>query len=269
MKKNILFSTLALVAVIIGFYSCKRDYTLKAPVTTTEGLAYLRIVNASPNFRSILNAPDSFNVIINGNKVTGYTPSSTLLMTYGSTFPAASSNYGYIALEPGTDEIKLSAGYLNPDSLPIISLTKTLAANTYYTFMITDSVKSTRDSSKIFIQDNFTTPTSGYFNLRFIHAVLNDTVGKTIDIWSTRTNRFIYTNVKPGTITSFTAYPYNAIFSDTLYVRRHNSGYVHDTLATLNTVSFSNQRTYTLYYRGNAGVASGSKSRSLATYVHQ
>jgi hypothetical protein len=180
-----------------------------------------------------------------------------------------STNWGYVSVPAGTQPIKLSvAGVVNPDSIPIQTFTKTLVANQMYTLMITDSINSSRDSSQIFVQDSYLQPTTGYFNLRFIHAVWNDTAGKTIDIWSARNNRNIFTSVKPGAVTPFSTYPYNAILNDTFFVRR--SGTLIG-LDTLSAVSFGNQRTYTLYYKGDANINVNSKvkRRHLATYVHQ
>lgn len=271
MKKNILVIPIVFVAVLMNLSSCKRDFTLKSPYVTTEGTSYLRIIDAAPNFRNIYNLPDSFNVYINGNKITAYTPGGTALMTFGSLFPTVSSGYGYVAIPPGLQQIKLSVrGVVNTDSVTIANFTKTLFPDIYYTFLITDSITSTRDSSQIFVPDLYVQPTTGFFNLRFIHAVWNDTTGKTIDVWSTRNNKNIFTNVKPGTISSFSQYPYNSLLNDTLYVRR--SGSTTITLDTLNAVSFSNQRTYTLYYKGDANsilTSTNTKRRHLATYVHQ
>lgn len=269
MKKNIIIPGIIFFAALAGFYSCKRDFSLHDPVSLPNGTAFLRIIDASPNFRSITGQADSFNVFVNGVKVTSYTPGTAVVMTYNALFPTVSSNYGYVSVPAGADSIKLSvAGVVTPDSIPIQTLTKTLAAGQLYTFLITDSINSTRDSSRIFIQDSYPQPTSGYFNLRFIHAVWNDTAGKAIDIWSARNNRNIFTNVKPGAITTFTQYSYNTVLNDTLFVRR--SGTLIG-LDTLSNVSFANQRTYTLYYKGDANINVNSKvkRRRLATYVHQ
>jgi hypothetical protein len=210
-------------------------------------------------------------VFVGGQKATSYTPGTSVVMTYNSIYPTVSSAYGYVSVPAGTQQIKLSVAGVNiADSIPIQTFTKTLVANQLYSFIITDSINSTtRDSSQIFVKDSFQTATIGYFNLRFIHAVWNDTTAKNVDIWSTRNNRYIFTNVKPGTVTSFAQYPYNAIYNDTFYVRR--SGNPAVTLDTLNAVGFSNQRTYTLYYKGDANINSNTnvKRRHLATYIHQ
>lgn len=271
MKKNILNIALVAIVAMACLSACTRDYSLISPVSTTGGSAYLRIIDAAPNFRSIFNMPDSFSVFVNGSKVTGYTPGGTYMMTYGSSFPAITTLNGYVTVPAGSQAIKFSvSGVVNADSLPITSFKKTFAANQYYTLMITDSILSARDSSQIFVQDTYTEPTTGYYNLRFIHAVLNDTVGKNVDIWSTRNNRYIFSNVKPGAISSFAQYPFNALLTDTFFVRRTgNSAIALDTL--LNTSIFSNQRTYTLYYKGdgNSNRSTNTKRRHLATYIHQ
>jgi len=268
MKKN-MFVIIVTCVMVTGYYSCKRDYTMKSPVHATDGKAYLKIVNASPNFRNVFNKPDSFNVLVNGNKITAYTPSSTVLMTYGSVFPTTSSAYGYVAIDPGVSTIKLSLGTTNPDSIQIVTLTKTFLPDKYYTFMITDAVSPNRDSAKMFIADVYNPVPAGYYNLRFIHAVLNDTIGQAIDIWSTRANRYVWTNIKADSITSFAQWAYNPILNDTFIVRR--SGTPAIVLDTLSNVNFSNQRTYTLYYRGDGTISVNSnlKKRRLATYLHQ
>ncbi len=270
MKKNISRIAIIVTVVMVGLYACTRDYALKSPTTSTAGGAYLRIVNAAPNFRNIYNKPDSFNVYVNGNKITGFTPGGGYLMTYGTIFPTASSLVGYVSVPAGLQQIKLTlGGVVTGDSIPITNFTKIFQADTYYSFVITDSILSNRDSSQIFVQDVFTAPPSGYYNLRFMHAVWNDTAGKNIDVFSTRNNRNIFINVKPGTITSFGAYPYNPSLTDTFFVRRAgNPGIALDTL--INTSLFTNQRSYTLYYRGdgNTNYNTNPKRRHMATYIH-
>ena len=273
MKKHNIVTGIIFIVVLAGFVSCKRDFALKDPTSTTTGTAMLRIIDASPNFRNIFGLADSFNVFVNGSKITGYTPGTSVVMTYNNNFPTASSGFGYVSVPAGTQPIKLSvAGVVNPDSLPIQTFTKTLLADKMYTLLITDSINSTRDSSQMFVQDSYQQPTVGYYNFRFIHAVWNDTVGKTIDLWSTRTNRYLATGIKPGAITGFGQLPFNATYTDTLIIRRSVTGFPLDTLPTINYI---NQRTYTVYYKGDGNIrydlksAGPLKARHMAIYVHQ
>ncbi|ERR1035437_22842 len=281
MKKNILFIAIILAAMLIGYSSCKRDFSLTSPVKTTEGTSYLAIIDASPNFRRIYNLPDSFNVFINGQKITGFTPGTVSpFMTFGATFPSTTTGFGYVAVPPGLQQIKFSvSGKINPDSIAIATFNKTFLPDQQYTFMITDSIQSTRDSSQIFLQDvyNFP-PTIGYYNLRFIHAVLNDTLGKTVDLFSYAKNAVIYSNLKPGAVTAFSQIGVNLQVTDTLYVTRSLATGVSSTTPLssrliLAKMSFQagSQKSYTVYFRGdiNLTATTNIKSRALSFYRHE
>jgi hypothetical protein len=265
--------TAALVMTFIALVSCNRDYESAASYQTPTGTAYLRIVHAAPYFARALNVNDSsFNVMVGGTKVSGYLPGSNPYLSYGSMYPLGSTLYGYVTVPAGEQEIKLTSGVTNPDSVTFKRFTKVLAPDTYYSFVITDSINSTRDAAQIFVRDSVTTPTTGYFNLRFMHAVVDDTAKAaqktvdTIDVFSTRNNRNIYTRITPGTTTTFSQFAFNSQVTDTLYVRRVRSTV---NLATLNNVTFGNQRTYTLFFQGDGNLTAGTKARSLATYVHK
>jgi hypothetical protein len=145
--------------------------------------------------------------------------------------------------------------------------------------MLTDSVKLSRDSSKIFIPDNLgeITPLTGYINLRLIHGVMNDTTGKAINISSYSRNADIMTNVKPGTTTVFSRYNYNPGVVDTFYVRRYVQGAPANSTLILAKIPFNSAnvgsgsldlRSFTLYYKGDGNLATGTKGRSLAAYIN-
>lgn len=273
MKKYISGLAVILVITSIIFSSCNKDLSLISETASTDGSSFLRIVNASPNFRNIFGVQDTFSVYLNNTKITGTTPGTAPIMTYGSLFPTVSSGYGYVAVPAGTQQLRLTVpGVINPDSIPIIGFSKVFLPNTYYTFMITDSIKSAKDSSQIFVADTYTQPTAGYFNLRFIHAVLNDTLGKTVDIFSYARNATIFNNLKPQAVTNFSSLGINLQVSDTLYVTRSAASSVplanRIVLAKLAFLP-TPQRTYTLYFKGDVNLTTGTKARSLATFVHQ
>ena len=273
MRKNSLI--IVAIGIVITWFaiSCKRDLDPSAPYETPTGTAYLRIVHAAPYFRNIFNVNDSFNVLVGGTKVTASISGSNPYMTYNSIFPNVSTLNGYVSVPAGEQEIKLSAGVINPDSITIKRFTKVLAPDTYYTFMITDSINSNRDAAQMFVRDSLTTPTSGYYGLRFIHAVLQDAATPaqrlvdTIDVFSSRYNRNIYTRITPGTITTFSQFSYDASLEDTIYIRRVRSNV---NLASYN-FKYANQRTYTLYFKGDGTISDSknTKVRSLATIVHK
>jgi len=268
MKKiNIVF-IVALVAVLAGLPSCKKDWPLRDPaVTASANSAFISLIDVAPNLTTVLGAKaDTFNVLFNGTKVTGYTAGTSPVMTFGGIYPLAGTSTGYANVPAGTQAIKFAKGVNTLDSVVLASFNETLQPNTYYTLLITDSIKSNRDSSRMFLKDSMPAVTSGFYNLRFINAALNDTGA--VDIWSTRNNRNIFTKVAPGGIVSFASFASNWSLSDTLFCRRSGTQVGLDTLLSQN---FNNLRTYTLVYKGNAlsAVKTDPKRRHLIAYVNR
>ena len=261
------------MATVVCF-SCKKNQNKVADYSITDStLAHIKIIDASDSFRKVTKGmPDSFNVYVNGERVTSSTSAPAVpSMTFGAIFPGlASAGSAYLTVSPGSASIRLSYdGVVNADSVTILSLTKTLVPGGYYTFMITDSLLSTRDSNRIFVRDYYKTPVPGYVNLRFINAVINDTAGKTVDLWSYARNAAVLTKIKPDSVTSFQSLGINSGVSDTFYVRR--------TGTTLNLAKLlfppvgqtASQRTYTLFYYGDGNLTgTAKKARTLGYYNH-
>lgn len=271
--KNTL-NILALSAIVLAFTACEKKYDEVAQQDMMDNTkAYLKFIHASPSFRLIHDAQDTFHVFVNDQKIT----SSAL--TYNGVWPFTvnsstnSITATYAMVEPGTNTIRLTIpGKDKPDSATIFTITKDLNAGGRYTFLLTDSVKMDRDSSKIFLADNLgdITPLTGYINLRFIHAVMNDTAGSMVNVFSYARNADIGTKIKPGTTTVFSRYTFNPGVVDTFYVRRSN-GFVLAKIpfnaANVGAGSLD-QRSFTLYYKGDGNLASGTKGRALAAYLN-
>lgn len=252
-----------LAAGVVVFASCEKQADRTANFTTVEDKAFVRVIHASPSLRQVFNAPDSVHVYINNQKVNGP------LITYGGLFPAAATTgFGYIAVPSGSQSIKITvAGVTNPDSIPLVTFTTQALKGQRYSIILTDNIKSTRDSSKMILPDNITQPTTGNYRLRFVNAIAADTTGTTVSIFSTRRNGNIFNSIAPGQVVDFQTLPFNSQLSDTLYVRRPGSTF---NLATLNGASFGNQRSYTMIYRGFGGtVTTGTKGRTLVTYLDE
>ncbi|HTJ11459.1 MAG TPA: DUF4397 domain-containing protein [Dinghuibacter sp.] len=257
--KRLLYAAIT-VLVILG--SCKKNFKYDAsykPMDST--MAYLKIIDASPLFRQITTYQDTFIVFINGAKVTASS------LTFGGAFPGTATNT-YLAVPPGPQEIKLSVpGIVNVDSIKILTLNLNMQAGRRYTLMLTDSMlTASRDSSRIFVQDFYNAPVTGYVNFRFIHAVTNDTPGLLVDLFSYARNANILSKVKPDSVSPFQTLGVNLGVADTLYVRR--SG----TTRTLAKLLFAppppfNQETYTVYYAGN-DTLKGKKAPALYYYTH-
>ena len=240
---------IAVCAVVV--FSCKRDYPLVAASSGIGANAYLQVVHASPNFRKIFNQPDSLNVFLGSVKL------NATFLKYGVGYP----NGVYAAVQPGTVAIRLTVnGVTTPDSITVVTLQKTLVAGNYYTLVITDSINSPRDSSKIWLRDSYPKPTSGagYFYLRLINGVVNG--NDTVDLYSSRRNQVLLSKVKVDSTTPFT--PFSTILnsSDTLFVRKAGTGNV---LAKVSTVIFGDQQFYTAYYIGDTTALPAAKTRTL------
>jgi hypothetical protein len=252
MKKYYLFFLIIAIGVL---WSCDKQEVndLVAPNLEMNGFSYIKVVQVSPTFRQIHGHRDSINIYVNNQKVNG------TFLTYNSFFPASTSLYA--AVPSGTQTIRLTLhGVQNPDSITLFTLTKNLDANSYYSFIITDSVKTQTESKQMWLKDEFNLTDSLHYTMRFVHAVLNDSA--TVDVYSMRNASNIFTNIAPGTATPFRSFNYT-LQTDTLIVRTAGT---QTEIARINNITLSRTRAYTLLYKGQRGVT-GTRARSLVTYI--
>lgn len=247
----------------LALVACNRDYKTNAPYSAPPATsAYIKIIDASPSFRTLSGKPDSFNVYVNGAKV------NATFLTYGGLYPTITSTYATVPA--GQQSIRLSLNGVNTsDSVTITTIQKNLTAGMYYTFIVTDSVNSNRDSSRIFVRDSFPTPAAGpgFIYLRLANAVMNDTAGTMIDLYSARRNQVLFTKVNIGQVTSFSSFPTTMGVLDTFYVRRTGTNAVLAKLIQTNT--FVDQRYYTFVYAGDTKLTSGTKAKGLTYFTNK
>lgn len=251
------------IATIMGLISitavaCDKKTDWLAERTYEGFNSYVKIVHASPNFRVVHgNNRDSFNVFVGAAKANG------TFLTYGSVMPASSANY--LGYPSGNQLFRFAVnGVATPDSINLYSFTKKLEPNQKYSLIITDSIKSTNEMKQMWLKDDFDTPIPSQFGMRFVYAVVNDTAGKTVDVYSVKSKANIFSNVPIGTATGFVYRP-TTLSNDTLIVRR--PGITTWELARLNGVTYTNQRVYTFIYRGDTK-ATGTKGKSLTSYLN-
>ena len=257
MKKNILI--LILTCTIAFLWSCEKKLELVNSVSTTEGMAFLKIVHAAPAFRQIVNDRDSFNVYVSGIKLNG------ALLTYNSVFPTITNLY--VAVPSGLQSIRLTANSkATPDSLTLGYFPKTFEPGAYYSLIITDSLLKGKDSKQMFLKDEFALTDTNNYTIRFVNAVLNDPVA--VDVYSFRKAKNIFSSISPTTATPFIQLPYT-ILSDTLYVRPTGTqtDIAKITIANGSTTALNRRRPYTLLYRGQNG-GTGTKVRGLTLYAN-
>jgi Domain of unknown function (DUF4397) len=276
MRKRLIY-TLA-TSCLICMMACEKKLDMVGdyePAGANSSSAYLKIIHAAPNFRAIFNAQDTFNVFVNNTKLT---PAP---LTYNGRFPFsvnATTNTitaTYAAVPAGDLQIRLSNPGLDlSDSFTVATITKNLQAGKYYSLLITDSINLSRDSSQIFLNDQLPSETrQGYMNIRFIHAAMNST--DTIDLFSFARNANIASNIKPGDITSFLELRYSPGAPDSLFVRKRISATTPGPILAKFALNAANigggsldKRSYTIMFKGDANLSSGTKSRSMIGYIN-
>jgi Domain of unknown function (DUF4397) len=255
--KRLFFLLLPALGVTV-FFACKKQTTLVAKTSPVGSTAFIKIVHASPNFTTLYNVPtDSLNVYVGSEKITA------AALHFGGGYPSPTSGniLGYATAPAGTQTIRVSAtGVTNKDSLTVASFSENLVPGGYYTFVITDSVNTARDSSRIFVRDTYTASPAGpgYFYIRFIHAVIAG--ADTVDLYDPRRNQTLFSKIRRDSTTTFTNFPTTLGLPDTLYVRQTGTGTV---LAKLNTYQFGDQQSFTAYYIGDTAVVTPTKPRTL------
>jgi hypothetical protein len=243
-RSNLLFIISVVAAGVLA--GCDKELQEDAPSQLMDETSnsQIRLVHISPNFAAISGQADAFNFIVSGAKV------NSTAVAYGGMFPGQST--GYIGVTSGLHWFKLVRPGVNTvDSVTIHTFQKVLEPGQKYSYLVTDSFRSVNESRQMLLKDNFNNPVPGNYAVRFVHAVLNDTAGKTVDVYSFKRKANIFTNVKIGDATGFIEL--GPAGNDTLSIRRPGvttwGGGVGE-LARLNAIPFASTRVYTVVYRG-------------------
>ncbi len=253
MKKNI--TILLLVVCSLGLiWSCNKDLELHYGLVPTANLAFIKVIDASPNFRAILKGADSFNIYVNNAKVNGN------FFTYAGQFPSTGSTAGlYAAIPSGAQSIRVTVnGKVTPDSITLLTLTKVTNAGGYYSLIITDSILTANETKQMWLTDQFALTDTLHYSIRFVDAVMNDPAA--VDVYSYRQGRNIFSAVAPGSATTFQLQNYT-IQADTLSIR--TTGTTTE-ITRVTSAILSRMRAYTLLYRGmNGGVSPKARAATL------
>lgn len=256
-RSNLLFIvSVAAAGVLAG---CEKELQEDTPTQLLDNSSnsQIRVVHLSPNFATISGQPEAFNFIISGAKV------NSAAVAYNAMFPFQTT--GYLGVTSGLHWFKISRPGVNTtDSVTIHTFQKVLEPGQKYSYLVTDSFKSSTERRQMLLEDNFNPPVPGNYGVRFVHAVLNDTAGKTVDVYSFRRKSNIFTNIKIGDATGFVEYGPAGI--DTLSVRRSGTS---NELTRFNGIPFSSTRVYTVVYRGQTNLTTGVKARGLMYYLNR
>jgi hypothetical protein len=264
MKKSLQHILLGAFMLVIGLVACSKETEYLAEPVSTSTNAFVKIVHEAPNLATITGQTDNITVSRFNWSTMIYDKLTGTPITYDKTFPTTTNVYLSMPSGPQTFKFSLAA-VSQKDSAELFLKSFQTDPGKYYSFIVTDSVKASSASKAIFLQDDILPLDVSQIGLRFVHAIWNDTAASTVDIFSARNNRVIFSAKGAGSASTFTAFNYFTT-SDTLIVRR--AGTTNE-LARLNTFVPTPGRNYTVVYKGNGTVTSSTgKPRSLMVYGH-
>jgi hypothetical protein len=264
MKKSLQHIIFGALVLVVGLAACNKDTTYVADPVTSSSSAYIKFLHVSPSLATITGQADNVTLLNLDLKSNTYSKITGTPLGYEKYFPTTTN--AYAAVSAGIQTIKFSLAAVNQkDSLELFLKKVQADAGKYYSFIITDSIKSESLSKAMFLQDDLLTLGSAQIGMRFVHAIWNDTAAKNVDIFSVRNKANIFSARGAGSASTFTPLIYFTT-SDTLIVRRAGTTFA---LATFNGASFTPGRNYTLVYKGNGAVTTATaKPRSLFVYGH-
>lgn len=264
MKKSLQHILLGSMVIILGLVACNKETTYLADPVIANTNAFVKFLHVSPSLATITAQADNITVLRYDWKSMTYDKLTGTPLAYEKYFPTTTN--AYTSMTSGPQTFKFSLAAINQkDSVELFLKTVQADAGKYYSFIITDSVKSSSISKSMFLLDEVLALGSTQIGMRFVHAIWNDTAAKTVDLFSIRNNATIFAAKGAGSASAFIPLNYNTT-SDTLIVRRAGTTFE---LARLNGVGFTPGRNYTLVYKGNGAVTlSTGKPRSLLIYGH-
>ena len=264
MKKSLQHIIFGAIILVVGLAACNKDTVYVADPISSSSNAYIKFLHVSPSLATITGQADNVTLLNLDLKSNTYSKITGTPLAYERYFPTTTNSYATITA--GLQTIKFSlAAVSQKDSVELFLKKVQADAGKYYSFIITDSIKSETISKAMFLQDDLLSLGSTQIGMRLVHAIWNDTAAKNIDIFSRRNNATIFSTRSAGSATTFIPLNYFTT-SDTLIVRRAGTTFA---LATFNGATFTPGRNYTLVYKGNGAVTtSTAKPRSLLIYGH-
>ena len=228
--------------------SCKKEFKkLVVEDTALENKAFIKVyngaVNTNRNFVYIDNVP-----------LTGS------ILAYGALFPST----GYTStVEPGNHTVVIK-DTLATTTQKAVTFTSTFEAGKNYTIFTYDTVNAVKYKM---VEDKIEIPSDTSARLRFVNLIYSSTPLPNVDLYSTRRNANLFSNISLATVTDFI--PFESNYIDTLYVRATGTT---TNLTPLGTIRLTEKRSYTVVYRGRYGTTTPSTApllRSIAAFANR
>ena len=262
MMTNKIKTILAVLTVILVAGSCfKKDDSISLIQNAQAvNMAYLKFVNVytapSPSAATPAAGP-SVNIFVNNVKI------NAAAVSYAGLFPAAPA---YTAVNPAlASNIKVilnrTTGPIAGDTL--INKTYDLAANSYTTVYITDTLINPTPASPYFLPfaEVVSPARVGYFKARFLNMIPSI---DTLEVFSKRLNAVIFSGTRYKNGSDLVELP-TFILTDTLQLRKVSAPTT--VLASINGFFPTSERVYTVYCLGN--ITSSPKTRTLTSFTNK
>jgi hypothetical protein len=200
---NKLFFVIAPLTAGAILSSCEKSFDDKTPGQTNfqnSAIAqvYVATVNASRNY-----------LYMDGNQVTGS------LMGSGSLFPSGANGF---SVNSGLHSLLIRDTATATTQVPY-SFSQNFAGGNRYTIFVYDTITAPKQKTVV---TNIVIPSDTSSRIRFANFVHSNNALPAVDLFSTRNNRNLFTNVSVTDVTDFVPIPSG--LTDTLYVRLTGTG---------------------------------------------
>lgn len=231
------------LATVLLLAACEKETKLYlSEQTDLSGKAFIKVYSAT------LNAARNY-VYVDNVPVTGAG------IAYGGLFPSVSY---YSAINPGARNIEIRDTLLTTTQTPV-KFSNTFDAGSNYTVFTYDTITATK---QLVVKDNIVVPKDTTARIRFANLIFARTAVPAVDIFSIKRQANIFSNVATNAVTDFI--PYATDIADTLFVRATGTAV---NLTQLNGILPREKRSYTVVFRGNYQVTSGTSARTLTSFT--
>lgn len=201
-------------------------------------------------FYNAILSSNRTHIFLDGQKLNGET------MVLGASFPAHSSNFG-VAMLPGLHEVVVRDTLVSSTQQPL-NFPVNLKADTRYNIYLYDSINAPK---QVTVETKVEIPTDTSSRLRIANFWrVPAGVAPTVDVYSQKLARNIFTNVQYTQVTDFIPYP--SAYGDTLLVREAGTT---NLISQVNGYSTTQKRGYTLVLRGGYYTTTGTNIRSITS----
>jgi len=233
----------AILGLFLALSACEKESTLYlSEQTDLSGKSLIKVYSAT------LNATRNY-VYVDTKPVTGAG------IAYGGLFPSVSY---YSAIPAGSRNIEIRDTLVTSTQAPV-RFTFSFDAAANYTIFTYDTTTATKH---LVVKDDIQVPNDTTARIRFANLIFARIAVPAVDIFSIKRQANIFSNVTAASVTNFI--PYATDVADTLFVRAAGTT---ANLTQLNGILPREKRSYTVVFRGNYQLTTGTSARTLTSFT--